>query len=382
VFFQSVRFSNEVEESNTVPNRTELADILLQDDQAWRNQVNYAEDRRSTHKNQEPPSTDFSTAPIKRSSSASAKDDWLGLDENDFDSPYTSLDMFPVGSGSGPLIRNFDAGDSYQKESNFEEAPEIDTSDLLKMLASGKKGDVKAKKPPIPPNSGRKNLESLGNSRSQSPISASSQRGLQSEAQTSIRNPSFPIRDSSPDQFSRIGDQQPRQTGQTIPFNQIPVQQPPLPQLQSSSNINMDAPKTGSSFLESLPFLNKPKDISGKKNLVESETAGGDLGDTNPEVPSEKSVKKKVSGTKLSGGAGSATLQLPSHLVNEDELKVMSSSLKTLYANQLEMLENSYKEQLEFLSLSNKRREDLLKDEMSNLQEDYEQRLKRMRVFN
>lgn len=92
----------------------------------------------------------------------------------------------------------------------------------------------------------------------------------------------------------------------------------------------------------------------------------------------KKVVKKDLSGSATSTSVG-ATLQLASHLINEEELKAMSSSLKTLYTNQLEQLQISYKEQLNFLSEANKRKEELLRDEMKGMQTEYEERLERLR---
>lgn len=99
-------------------------------------------------------------------------------------------------------------------------------------------------------------------------------------------------------------------------------------------------------------------------------------------APTTKKKVVKKDGTtsgNVTFGANSSTLQLPSHLINEEELKAMSTSLKTLYSNQLEQLQISYKEQLNFLGDANKRKEELLKDEMKTMQTDYEERLDRLR---
>ena len=82
--------------------------------------------------------------------------------------------------------------------------------------------------------------------------------------------------------------------------------------------------------------------------------------------------------TQVDGGTN--LQQLPSQLVDEEELKSMSHSLKTLYSNQLEMLEKSYQEQMDCLLQSHSRKEELLKEEIKELHKDYDSRLVRLKV--
>jgi hypothetical protein len=125
-------------------------------------------------------------------------------------------------------------------------------------------------------------------------------------------------------------------------------------------SFSMDIPPPKLSLAEALPFLlgnSQSPNMDGSGDLNEADSL-------TTQESSGKVVKKKTATKSASHSAvGGSTLQLPSHLVNEDELKAMSSSLKTLYANQLELQEQSYREQLDFFAGASKRKEEFLKDE-------------------
>jgi hypothetical protein len=309
------------------------------------------------------------TTPRSSVGATSKKDDWLGIDDSsNVESPFNSLENMP--SKLKLLPSTSPVRETNQSQRKMSDDLNIDTANLLKMLSSkSSAADKVSRKPPVPTNTdvrGRNvTSDPFSTSRSQSPTVESNLGGIIARQGQG----SFPGMESSADGFN----------------NSLETVRPTAQQIGSDdpqpSAIQMPAFKGQPSFLESLPFLNRQNPHQSKLGMVgESGDVSSQSGTANLAPSGNISSKKK--GTKASAPAGSniSTLQLPSHLVNEDELKTMSSSLKTLYSNQLEMLENSYKEQLEFLTLSHKRREDLLKDELVNLHEDYEQRIKRLKV--
>jgi len=125
-------------------------------------------------------------------------------------------------------------------------------------------------------------------------------------------------------------------------------------------------------FLDHLTRNRKPSlptdpDPDGKQ----SAEAGGPAGN----VP-----RKKVVVVRKHGAGPEPTLQVPSHVIDQDELKRMFQSQKQLYESQLEMLENGYKEQMDCLVQSYSRKEEMLKEEIKMIQKEHEERMGRLKV--
>jgi len=143
-----------------------------------------------------------------------------------------------------------------------------------------------------------------------------------------------------------------------------PVKEDPAPQ-----------PK---SIFDALTFLSAKSQSGSPEPNVEGSA------DSSVETVTKKTgnVKKKVLKSAPSGSTlnNANTLHVPSHLVDEDELKTICSSLKSLYTSQLQLLETSYKEQIEILTQSGKRKEDILREEMKTMQRDYEHKIDRLKV--
>lgn len=296
-------------------------------------------------------------------SNTNLKDDWLGISSSKPEaSALSQQSNRPQQSKSNPM-------DVFMMDHNF--GLNFDTdADKGSSNKLGKSDSINASKPPLPPG-----------------ISTANK---QSEPQLTQRNKPTVSLSSSLDTFleplSNATNQ--KAINFTPPTAARPLASTDSPLSSLEFQGAQQKPKAVS-LVDALPFLlgnqqqqqqplNEEMHSAPNSVLVEQPAPG----------LASKTVKKKTKSAAMqkSGDNNPAdrvgvTLQLPSHLINEDELKAMSSSLKTLYANQLELQELSYREQLDFFASQSKRKEDMLKDELARMQEDYEQRIQKLKVI-
>ncbi len=339
--------------------------------------------------------------PSSSSGNTASKDDWLGIQDgktsrSPSNSPpptRRSRSAMPAAAAVTPQKGSVDQNKSNDNSSGDEEAL---FKDIGILPPSGKKSSampaVTPQNPPVPANTRQQQRSASENPLSQHrsrfrggsrdstpPVSLG---GVGSQESPKLP-PKSTFSGSILDQLGKSPTVSPRSSmdmGKPVP---VGSKNSPLPSVATLLGTNPGPPSTFPPQMETIP--NFPPKLPNAEAFSSFSLAAPSVVPEPSPPQIAPTTKKKVikkdgtTGGNVTFGANSSTLQLPSHLINEEELKAMSTSLKTLYTNQLEQLQISYKEQLNFLGDANKRKEELLKDEMKTMQTDYEERLDRLR---
>lgn len=332
--------------------------------------------------------------PSSSSGNTASKDDWLGIQDGKTSrSPSNSPPPTRRSRSSVPAAAvtppkgSVDQNKSNENSSGDEEAL---FKDIGLLPSSGKKSTVAPPNPPVPASTRQQRSASEnplsqhrgrfgGGSRDSTPPVSLGGTGPQESPKIP---PKSTFSGSILDQLGKSPTGSPRSSmdmGKPA-ASSLGNKNSPLPSVTTLLGNNPGAPSTFPPQME--PIATFPPKLPNAEPFSSFSLAAPSVVPEPPPVApttKKKVVKKDGTAGNTTFGANSSTLQLPSHLINEEELKAMSTSLKTLYTNQLEQLQISYKEQLNFLGEANKRKEELLKDEMRTMQADYEERLDRLR---
>ncbi|ODM99720.1 hypothetical protein Ocin01_06951 [Orchesella cincta] len=328
----------------------------------------------------------------------SSKDDWLGIQDNKTSlSPSSSPP--PTQRRTGPQTPPTSSGSlaepskPTQGDSSDEEDALFKDIGLARQSSSPRRRSAmnqSANKPSIPEQQKPPSATPLQKSRhattfaesniSTPPVSLGDQNTLST-------GPSGPLKSNfSSSYLDQLGMSPTGSPKQSLDLNKPTMPKPqPLP---SSASLLGTSPFLDSTMAPSFPpklqIMPNPSSadsmhafsLAGPPTLPPDANFQQTQSVPQPQAPTKKKIIKSAAATAASSVN---TLQLPSHLINEEDLKAMSTSLKTLYANQLELQEKSFTEQMEFMSEANRRREEMLKEEMRTIHSDYEERLDRLK---
>ncbi|CAL8092529.1 unnamed protein product [Orchesella dallaii] len=333
----------------------------------------------------------------------SSKDDWLGIQDNKASLSPTSSPpptQRRTGSSSNPPSSSSMPADQSKPQGNSSDEEDALFKDigLARQSTSPRRRSAlnqpskpavpEQQKPvsaPLPPQQRSRPGATFGEATSTPPMSLG---GLGGDQNIMSTGPSVPTKSTFSSSFlDQLGMSPIGSPKQSLDLNKplLPKSQP----LPSSASLLGPSP-----FSDSFPPKSQLMPSIPSAETMHSFSLTGP-----PAVPSDMAItglnfqspgqavsqqqaptKKKVTKSAAAAAATPAnTLQLPSHLINEEDLKAMSTSLKTLYANQLELQEKSFLEQMEFMTEANRRREEMLKEEMRTMQSDYEERLDRLK---
>lgn len=387
-------FVSKLPRSQREPPNTSLRTMFMTDNPQNPNTTTSA----ATGLANKPPTGRSSRSSAASAAGANSKDDWLGIQDGkrslspSSSPPPTQRNRPQPGLPSTPSVDQKSTGNS----SDEEDALFKDIGISRQTTSSGGPPRRSAMKPATPqsPSSDPAPFKPMASQQRRSGGVANLTPPGSGGSGPTMPPPKAPFSSSILDQLGMSPSPSGGSPKHSLDMNKPPPKHQPLP---SSTDLLGTGPTFP--FTPQSPFTppQSAKAMDQSQNIIPPRIPSGDVfpsfslaGPPQLPVPPEQSspvvpptkkklLKKDGGGGNVASSASTSTLQLPTHLINEDELKAMSSSLKTLYANQLDMLEKSYKEQMEFLSEANRRKEDILKEEMKAMQMDYEERLDRLR---